>query len=125
MKLSLILLDETFTIHRLEPDAEIPAVDSRFFAAIRTEDELSLVLPDSVDIKSAKSDTDWACFKVEGPLVFSLVGILAGIASTLAEAKIPIFALSTFDTDYILVKREQVEAASGALISARYIVRLM
>ena len=89
---------------------------------MRTEDELSLVLPDSVEIESDRSDPGWACFKVEGPLEFGLVGILAGIASALAEAQIPIFALSTFDTDYILVKREQVEAAKEALTSVGYII---
>jgi uncharacterized protein len=57
---------------------------------------------------------------VEGPLEFGLVGILAGISSALAAQKVPIFALSTFDTDYVLVKREQVRAAHEALSSAGY-----
>ena len=120
--LTLTLLEQTFTLHRLEPDAEIPALalHSPFFAIMRTDDETSLVLPDSVEIESDKSDTGWACFQVEGPLEFSLVGILAGIASVLAEAQVSIFALSTFDTDYILVKREQVQAAKEALRAAGY-----
>ena len=120
MALTLTLLNQTFTIHRLEPDAELPTSNYSFFAAMRTDDELSLVLPDTVESESDKSDPGWACFKVEGPLGFGLVGILAGISSTLADAEIPIFALSTFDTDYILVKREQVEAAKEALMSAGY-----
>lgn len=78
------------------------------------------MLPQSVEIESDRSNTGWACFKVEGPLEFSLVGILAGIAGVLAEAGLPIFALSTFDTDYILVKREQVQVARDALISAGF-----
>ena len=122
--LSLTLLDQTFTIHRLEPDAGVPASALRnpFFAIMRTEGELSLVLPDSVKIESDKSDPGWECFKVEGPLEFGLVGILAGISSVLAEAQIAIFALSTFDTDYILVKREQAQAAKEALKSGGYVV---
>ena len=120
MALTLTLLNQTFTIHRLEPDAELATSNYSFFAAMRTDDELSLVLPDTVESESDKSDPGWACFKVEGPLDFSLVGILAGISSTLADAEIPIFALSTFDTDYILVKREQIEAAKEALMSAGY-----
>lgn len=80
------------------------------------------MLPRSVEIESDRSNTGWACYKVEGPLEFSLVGILAGIARALADAGLPIFALSTFDTDYILVKREQVQAAWEALISAGYSV---
>jgi hypothetical protein len=122
MKLSLTLLEGAFVIHRTSPDAEIPttALNSSFFAITRTEKELSLVLPDSVEIESDKSDAGWTCFKVEGPLEFDLVGVLAGISSVLAEAGVPIFALSTFDTDYILVKREQVKVAKEALTSAGY-----
>jgi hypothetical protein len=119
---TLTVLEQTFTLHRLQPDVEIPALalHSPFFAIMRTDDETSLVLPDSVEIENDKSEAGWACFKVEGPLEFSLVGVLAGITSVLAEAKVPIFALSTFDTDYILVKREQVQAAKVALTTAGY-----
>lgn len=125
MTLTLTLLAQTFIIHRLQPGAEIPppALRSPFFAITRTEDELSLVLPDSVNIQSGRSDAGWACFRVEGPLEFNLVGVLAGIAGALAEASISIFALSTFDSDYILVKREQVRAAQDALTSAGYQTR--
>jgi hypothetical protein len=122
MILSLTLMEGTFVIHRLVPGAKIPAgvLSSHFFAVTRTDDELSLVLPNSVKIASDKSDSDWACFKVEGPLAFELVGVLAGISFVLAEAGVSIFALSTFDTDYVLVKREQVGAAREALTSAGY-----
>jgi hypothetical protein len=122
--LSLTLLEESFTIHRLSPSADIPAMalSSPFFAITRTDDELSLVLLESVEIESDKFDSGWACFKVEGPLEFSQVGILAGLTNILAEANVPIFALSTFDTDYILVKREQAQTASDALKSAGYII---
>ena len=123
--LTLTLLEQTFTLHRLEPDAELPApaLHSPFFAIMRTADETSLVLPESIEIESDKSDVGWGCFKVEGPLDFSLVGILARIANVLAEAQVSIFALSTFDTDYILVKREQVQAAKEALRAAGYSVK--
>ena len=125
MNLTLTLLEGTFVIHRLTSNAQIPtdALSSYFLAATRTDDELSLVLPDSVKIRSDKSDPGWACFKVEGPLEFELVGVLAGISSILAQAGVSIFALSTFDTDYILIKREQVRAAKEALSSAGYQVR--
>ena len=122
--ISLTLLKETFSIHRLPPDSKIPdaALDSPFFAITRTKDELSIVVPETVEIKHAQSDTGWACFKVIGPLEFSLVGVLARIANALANAKVSIFALSTFDTDYILVKREQVDAAKEALTSTGYLL---
>jgi hypothetical protein len=122
--LTLTLLGQTFTVHQLPPDADVPVnvLMNPFLTITRTEEELSLVLPDSVDFKSTRSNPGWACFRVEGPLEFSLVGILAGISSILAEAEIPIFALSTFDTDYILVKQEQAQAAGEALASAGYLV---
>lgn len=125
MALSLSLLTETYTLHRLSAEAEIPlaALRSPFFAIARTGEELSLVLPASVEIESDTSDTGWACFKVEGPLEFNLVGVLAGISGALANAGVSIFAISTFDTDYILVKREQVQAAQDALLSAGYRVQ--
>jgi uncharacterized protein len=118
----LTLLDQTFAVHQLAPNAEVPALalESPFFAITRTNEELSLVLPEEVEIESEKSVGGWVCFKVEGPLEFGLVGILAGISSALAAQKVPIFALSTFDTDYVLVKREQVRAAHEALSSAGY-----
>jgi len=124
MALTLSLLEGVFTIHQLSPDAEIPALalNSSFFVITRTSDELSLVLPETVEIQSVRSDSGWACFKVEGPLEFSQVGILAGISTALANAGVSIFALSTFDTDYILVKREQAQAVSDALKSVGYII---
>ena len=123
--LALKILPDRMAVCRLDPSAAVPDwIDpSGFYSITRTGDELSLVLPDTIEIESDKSDSGWACFKVEGPLDFGLVGILAGISSTLADAGVPIFALSTFDTDYILVKREQVRAAKEALISAGYHAR--
>jgi hypothetical protein len=125
MKLSLTLLEQTFTVHRLSPDAKIPptALRTPFFSITRTDDELSLVLPASVEIESDRSEAGWACFKVEGPLEFGMVGVLAGIAGALARAGVSIFTLSTFDTDYILVKREQAPVALEALLSAGYQVQ--
>ena len=125
MTLTLTMLKGNFTLHRLEPDAEFPEIVlyTSFFAITRTEDELSIIVPETVEIESDRSEPGWACFKVDGPLEFSLTGILAGIASVLADAKISIFALSTFDTDYILVKREQVEVAKEALKSAGYVLK--
>ena len=71
----LTLLAETFTLYRLAPNAEMPspALNSPFFAITRTDEELSLVLPEGIEIDSEKSETGWACFKVEGPLEFGLV----------------------------------------------------
>ncbi|GAB4505780.1 MAG: hypothetical protein Fur0043_27780 [Anaerolineales bacterium] len=123
--LTLTLLEHTLAIHHLPAQAALPkaALNSPFFAAMRTADELSLVLPESVGIESEKAERDWACFKVNGPLDLSQVGVMAQISTALAQAGVALFALSTFETDYILVKREQVRAAQEALTSAGMKVR--
>ena len=74
----------------------------------------------TTQINSEKSDTDWSCIKVEDPLDFSLTGILAKISTVLAKAKISIFVISTFDTDYILVKSEKLPFAERALLKSGY-----
>ena len=81
-----------------------------------TEDELSVVLPTkNVPSITVSREDDWRGFKIEGVLDFSLVGILAKIVSLLAAATISIFAISTYNTDYILVKRHDFDAAADIL----------
>ncbi len=82
----------------------------------KTEDEISVVFPTkNVPNNTVSREDDWEGFKIEGVLDFSLVGILAEISNLLAEASISIFAISTYNTDYILVKREQFENAMKVL----------
>ncbi|OQY33417.1 MAG: hypothetical protein B6I38_03630 [Anaerolineaceae bacterium 4572_5.1] len=83
--------------------------------------ELSIVCDINTNIASEKSEKDWACIKVLGPLDFALTGILARISNVLAEAEISIFALSTYDTDYVLVKSNTLLASKKALKKAGYI----
>jgi hypothetical protein len=120
--LSLTLLNGTFAIHQLPANAPTPEIasDSHFCAIIKTDEEVSLILPDHVRVQDSKSDRNWSCYKVDGELDLSLVGILADLAAVLAKAQVPIFALSTFNTDYILVKQEKVALAEAALLSAGY-----
>jgi hypothetical protein len=124
MKLNLSIIKGLLTIHRLSPESEIPGeiYRSSFYNINRTEDELSIVCPSSLSIASESSDADWACLKVNGPLDFSLTGILADISAVLAEAGISIFVISTFDTDYILVKAAALERAKEVLQNAKYII---
>ena len=115
--LSLILLSESLSICRFRPDVPLPAMPSEgFWSITRTQDELSLVCPSNcVPDACERREDGWRAFRVKGTLDFSLVGILAGIASVLAEAGISIFALSTYDTDYVLVKAESFARALEAL----------
>ncbi len=71
-------------------------------------------------IQSENSSPNWKCLKVEGPLDLNLTGILAGLSDTLAKAKISIFAISTFETDYVLIQKQVLETAKSALICQGY-----
>ena len=117
IKLNLTLLPEVFAVCRLSPDAEIPdwATEGSFFSITRTADELSVVCRQAdvpVDVKAEKG---WRCLQVAGPLDFALTGILASLLIPLDEAGISIFTISTFDTDYLLIKETALEAAITAL----------
>lgn len=92
--------------------------DGSFWSATRTGDELSVVCREEVSLDSRAVSTGWACLRVVGPLDFGLTGVLAGIAAPLAEADISIFTISTFDTDYILVRDRDLETARAALVAA-------
>ena len=118
MSLTLSLLSGSFGICRLEPEATIPdwANAGDFMSITRTSDELSIVCAGANVPEGVKADCGWRCFKVEGPLDLSLTGVLASLVSPLAEARINIFAISTFDTDYLLVKEEKISRATEVLI---------
>ncbi len=110
------------TIYRLASDADIPnaALQGGFFSVTRTTDELSIVCESSIVLDAQETDMGWRMLKVLGPLDFSLVGILAGLAQTLAAASISIFAISTYDTDYLLLKADKLEQAQTVLRAAGY-----
>ena len=122
MKLNLNILEGSFSIHRLSPNDEIPnqIFQNQFYSITKTDEELSVVCASSIHLDSERPETDWSCIKILGPLDFSLTGILADISAVLAKAEISIFAISTFDTDYILIKSEKLQAAKKALEQAEY-----
>lgn len=128
-KLILSILKGRFGILRLEKGSEIPAwiYESNFFSITRTPEELSVVCQENsipVNVPAdIKAEMGWNCLKIEGPLDFGLTGILAGISRTLAEHGISIFAISTYDTDYILVKETDMEHAVKALAKEGYEIR--
>jgi uncharacterized protein len=100
-------------------------MDGEFFCIARTSDELSILCFESACLGSAgdeargRSDMSvergWVALKLEGPFPFSVTGVLSSFVQPLADARIPIFAISTFDTDYVLVKSENLEQAVSAL----------
>ena len=99
----------------------VPAPLGGFYSLSCVEGEISLVCEsDKVPQEAIAREDGWRAFRVEGQLDFSLVGVLAGISQTLAEAGIPLFALSTYNTDYILVKKEYFDKAKRAFRSSDY-----
>ena len=117
-------LPYALTVCKLASTASLDLARPFYFIG-RTEDEISLVCQtkDAPD-EAIQREDGWRGFRVDGALVFSLVGILARISSVLAENGISIFAVSTYDTDYILVKGERFDEALRALTQAGYDIAL-
>ena len=113
----LTLLPDTFAICRLEANAAIPswATAGKWFSITRTAEELSVVCQESGVPHGIKCERGWRCLQVTGPIPFSTVGVLASLVQPLAEAGVSVFAVSTFDTDYLLVKEADVERTIEAL----------
>lgn len=121
MTQSFSVLPQSFAIARLEPDAELPSAvlaSPSFMSITRTEDELSIVCAEDVTAGLPRVDSGWRAVKVQGPFAFDQTGILASFLDPLAAAGIGIFAVSTFDTDFVLVKSENLANALAALKEA-------
>ncbi len=120
--LTLSLLSDTFAICRLGPEAGIPswALAGDFFSVTRTKEELSLVCPQEMVPEGTHCEKNFRCIKVAGPLDFALIGLLASLTEALAQEEISILAISTFDTDYLLVREAQVDRAVQKLSQAGY-----
>ena len=119
--MELTQLHGDYAVARSGPATPVPEgflSGAGFLTVSRTEDELSLVGPTAAitgnGIQMDKVEAGWTAFKVQGPFAFDETGIVAALSRALAEAEIGIFVISTFDTDYILVKQENAEAATAA-----------
>ena len=117
--LKLVILPQALTVCKVESLSGFDMAGLYFIGS--TDAELSLVCEtDRAPADTLAREDGWRAFRVVGPLDFSLTGILSIIATVLADEKIGIFAVSTYDTDYILVKRENLDRAAGALKRAGY-----
>ena len=110
----------SFSVCRLPAQAAVPewALRDSFFSITRTADELSIVCPQAQVPPDVHHENDWACLKLEGPFPFSETGILTSFVQPLSDRAIPIFAMSTFDTDYVLVKHAWMDKAVDVLEEA-------
>jgi len=124
MPLVIQLLPGEFAIARLPADAAVPAwADAKTFSAVtRTGDELSVLCPAAQVPADVKHEGGWRIFKLRGPFNFTETGILSSVLDPLAFSRISILALSTFDTDYVLVKGTELEAAIRTLRNADHTI---
>jgi hypothetical protein len=121
-KLTLIVMPGRLGICRLDPAGPVPewAYTSPFFSVTRTPDELSVVCTEALIPEDEFCDKGWKSLKVQGPLDFSETGILASLALPLARSDISIFVLSTYDTDYLLVKESDLLKTIETLVAEGY-----
>jgi hypothetical protein len=123
MDLQLQVIDGVFAVCRLSAEEAVPtwAMQGSFWSVTKTSDELSIVVLQDRVPQAVRAERDWCMLKVAGPLDFALTGILSALTTPLAEAGVSIFAISTFDTDYLLVKEAKLEQAKEVLVKQGFI----
>lgn len=119
-QLRLKVLAERFAVCRLPPDSPIPRRPSAcgLWSVTLTGNELSLVLPEATAPARVPTERGWRALEVAGPLGFSLTGVMASLSAPLAAAGVSLFVVSTYDTDYVLVRDNDLERAREALEAA-------
>jgi uncharacterized protein len=123
--MNLIVLKNKYSIFRFSNESGLPEwiYSSEFYSVTRTNEEFSVVTLQNDSIRDELiCSKDWRIIKIEGPLDFSMTGIIAGISAILLEKEISIFVISTYDTDYILVKQNDLGSAIETLRKNEYIV---
>lgn len=125
LQLNLSVLDGSFSVCRLAPDTGIPRwVPTKGLVSItRTAEELSIVCQSDVVPDSVRTEGGFRVLKIEGPFDFSLTGILLAVIGPLADAGVSIFAVSTYDTDYVLVKKNELTLAVSVLQASGHTFR--
>jgi hypothetical protein len=118
-KLALRILSDQLAICRLDPNQQIPdwvhLEKNCFLSITKTSKELSIVCLQDLVPDHIMAERDWRAVEIQGPLSFSLTGVLSSILNPLAENQISIFAISTFDTDYVLIKEKDLDKAVSVL----------
>jgi len=126
--LTLVVLSGELAVVRLPPDAHVPSwaftpVPGSLWSMTRTDDELSLVRAAEAVPSDSRAERGWRALRVAGTIDFALTGVLASVLAPLGEAAISIFAVSTYDTDYVLVREHALAAAIDALRDAGHEVQ--
>jgi hypothetical protein len=128
-RLAIDVQSGDYTVARLPADAPTPAnlLDPRapvLVSITRTPTELSIICPSELAPEGAETEAGWRLLTVRGPLAFTLTGIIAALSSELAAAGVALFSLSTFDTDHILVRQDELQRAIEALKASGHEVGL-
>lgn len=115
---------ERYAVVRLDPDDDVPAWAEvgAVSSVTRTASELSIVCVEAAVPTEASAERGWRMLEVAGPLAFTLTGVLSSLTVPLAAAEIPLFAISTFETDYLLVREPNLARAAAALRDAGHAV---
>jgi hypothetical protein len=120
--LDLVLLPDDYAVCRLSPGVPLPAEikpgRNGVISVTQSPDEVSLICPTELAPEGATINQPWRCFRVAGPVDLALTGILASLVNPLADARVNIFAFSTYDTDYVLVPAVRLNEALAALDGA-------
>lgn len=123
--MNLELLPQKFSVCQIENISATP-MRSEFCFIGKTDQELSLVCPtEDVPVGTIAREDGWRGLRIAGTLEFSLVGILSKLSGILAEAQVGIFAISTYDTDYILLKEVQLDQGLSALSGHGYVIEAL
>jgi hypothetical protein len=123
--MKLIVLPEKYSIYKFKTDCSLPdwIYSSEFYSITKTKDELSVVAAHTDSVSETISyNTDWRILKIIGPMDLDMIGVIADISNILKEQKISIFTISTFDTDYILVKQKNLSDTILALSEKNHII---
>jgi len=123
-RLALTLEANAYAICRLPPDTPLPAwaLESAYFSITKTPDELSIVVPESVVPTDVVASRGWRMIRFAGPMPLDQTGILASVTAPLAAARVSVFAVGTYDTDYVLIPAAQRASALAALEAAGHSV---
>lgn len=120
INMEIKVLDDNFSVCKVT-DYSFVNLESQYCFVGKTDEENSLVcITDDVPANTTERDDGWRAFRIHGILDFSLIGILSKISALLAENEIGIFAISTYNTDYILTKKENYDKAIDVLLEAGY-----
>jgi hypothetical protein len=118
-RLRIAILPHRLAVCRLLPDAAHPSWTRGAFTSVtRTADELSIVCDDDAVPHDVQAERGWRVVQVEGPIPFDVTGVAAALVAPLAEARISVFPIATYDTDYLLLKEESFTRAVEALRAA-------